>query len=244
MKVMHTKYFIAILSLLTLIVTGCQSHRNSDVASSNTESANKSLGTQWGDGIESHVQQVSMKRTGFYPIDVITINYSAHQYNGKAISEVMLNNGRVGMTFLDDRGKKWPLTKQNNNVKLQGKVGQSYRLFYRNYSSNTYEIVATIDGLDVINGKAGSLSNNGYILRPHDTLVIEGFRKSNNEVAAFTFSDSSSAYANHNSEGSATNIGVIGTAIFQLEDNSRNYQKLSPNAFPADNGNYAKPPVY
>lgn len=249
MKKLYTKYFITILSLLTLIITGCQSGRHSDTVTSDISrdiTTSRSLGTQWGDGIESHVQQVSMQRTSFSPIDVITINYSGHQYNGKTISEVMLNNGRVGMAFLDDRDNKWPLTKQNNNVRLQGKSGQSYQLFYRNYSGNTYEIIATVDGLDVINGKAGSFSNGGYILRPYDTLVIKGFRKSNNEVAAFTFSDSSNAYANHTTEGSPRNIGVIGTAIFQLEDNNKNYQKVSPNAFPANkaNGTYAQSPVY
>ncbi|OCG02827.1 hypothetical protein [Gilliamella sp. wkB112] len=243
MKRLYTKYFITILSLLALVITGCQSGRHSDTV---TRDSSGSLGTQWGDGIESHVQQVSMKRTSFNPIDVITINYSGHQYKGKTILEVMLNNGRIGMAFLDDRDNKWPLTKQNNKVKLQGLVGQSYQLFYRNYSANTYEIIATVDGLDVINGKAGSLSNDGYILRPYDILVIKGFRKSNNEVAAFTFSDSSNAYANHTDEGSVGNVGVIGTAVFQLVDNNKNYQKVSPNAFPADKADdtYAKPPVY
>lgn len=56
-----------------------------------------------------------MKRTGFYPIDIITINYSAHQYNGKAISEVMLNNGRIGMAIfqLENNSKKYQKSSPN-----------------------------------------------------------------------------------------------------------------------------------
>lgn len=239
----NKKHFIAIISLLALILAGCQSAPRIETVNASTRST---LGTQWGDGIESHVQGVSLKRINSIPLDIITIQYSSQDYKGKVISETMLNHSKIGIAIIDDNGNKLPLVKQYNDIKLQGKLGQSYQLFYRNYSSNTYEVIATVDGLDVINGKAGSLSNNGYILRPYDTLVIKGFRKSDSEVAAFTFSNSTDAYANYTDEGSAKNIGIIGTAIFQLEDDNRHYQKVNPNAFPADNDDhsYAKPPRY
>lgn len=239
----YKNYFIAVISLLTLILAGCQSASRTETVNTSTTS---SLGTQWGDGIESHVQGVSLKRINSKPLDIITIHYSNQSYKGKVVSETMLNHSKIGIAIIDDYGNKWPLVKQYNDVKLQGKLGQSYQLFYHNYSSNTYEVIATVDGLDVINGKAGSLSNNGYILRPYDILIIKGFRKSDSEVAAFTFSNSTDAYANHTDEGSAKNIGIIGTAIFQLEDDNQHYQKVNPNAFPADNNDssYAKPPKY
>ncbi|MCM4919295.1 hypothetical protein MMN73_28210, partial [Escherichia coli] len=48
---------------------------------------------------------------------------------------------------------------------VHARVGMNYQLYVRNYSRNTnYEIVATVDGLDVLNGKQGSLNNNGYIV--------------------------------------------------------------------------------
>lgn len=56
----------------------------------------------------------------------------------------------------------------------------NYQLYIRNYSRNTnYEIVATVDGLDVLNGKQGSLNNNGYIVNAGDSLAIKDSAKIN-----------------------------------------------------------------
>ncbi len=62
----------------------------------------------------------------------------------------------------------------------------NYQLYVRNYSRNTnYEIVATVDGLDVLNGKQGSLNNNGYIVNAGDSLAIKGFRKDKRTESGF-----------------------------------------------------------
>ena len=165
--------------------------------------------------------------------------------NGKAVQELKLNSD-VGMSIIDDNNNKWSLFKQDDEINMLGEEGKSYQLYYVNYSRNTYEIVATVDGLDVINGKAGSLNNNGYILRPFRTLSIKRFPKNDSEVAAFTFSQASKAYANHTDEVSANNIGVIGTAIFLLETSYEHKELSNPNAFPVDShdSKYAKPPRY
>ncbi len=71
---------------------------------------------------------------------------------------------------------------------VHARVGMNYQLYVRNYSRNTnYEIVATVDGLDVLNGKQGSLNNNGYIVNAGDSLAIKGFRKDKHTEAAFQF---------------------------------------------------------
>ena len=90
------------------------------------------------------------------------------------------------------------------------------------------------------------MNNNGYILRPYSKLSIKRFRKNDREVASFTFSQALKAYANHTDQGSANNIGVIGTAIFQLENGNQYKKSSNSNAFPADsyNNKYAKPPRY
>jgi hypothetical protein len=38
-------------------------------------------------------------------------------------------------------------------------------------------VVASVDGIDVLNGSVASRSNACYVLRPHSELKIEGFRK-------------------------------------------------------------------
>ena len=57
-------------------------------------------------------------------------------------------------------------------------------LVYTNRSATPYEIITTVDGLDVLSGKPGSRSHNGYMLQAGAVLRIEGFRKSAEEVAA------------------------------------------------------------
>ena len=240
MNKFYNIYNLLVISLISLILSGCQQ-------AINTKASNdRGIGTKWGDGIESHVREVKLARLNDTPIDVAVIHYSNKEFmNGKAVQELKLN-GDVGMLIIDDKNNKWSFFKRDDEINVFGEVGKNYQLYYINYSRNTYEVVATVDGLDVINGKAGSLKNNGYILRPFRTLAIKGFRKNDSEVAAFTFSQASKAYANHTDEGSANNIGVIGTAIFLLETSYEHKELSNPNAFPADShdSKYAKPPIY
>ena len=143
------------------------------------------------------------------------------------------------LSVQSDNGDLFPIFRDGSNYFLQGKDGQSYRLVYKNNSNKTLEIIASVDGLDVISGQAASRYSDGYVLYPHDSLVIEGFRKSDDAVASFVFSNPEDSYAANSDKGSINNTGVIGTAIFELYDPT---QKTSePDAFPADNG-YAQPP--
>ena len=94
-----------------------------------------------------------------------------------------------------------------------------------------------MDGLNVLNGRAASRQDAGYVLRPRGSLSIEGFRKDDNTVAAFTFGAPNDAYVAHSAHGSVQNAGIIGSVVYELaDDNPR-----APNAFPAD-GRYALPP--
>ena len=208
------------------------------------------LGTQWGEEVSSPVNTVDLRRVSNNPVDVVEIQYAANQVRGSQIQSANIANGRIQVSVLNERGAKWPLTQDGRYLYLKGRNGERYKLQYRNLSSNTYEIVATVDGLDVLNGQPGSVHNSGYVLRPNGTLVIEGFRQSQNEVAAFRFSAPDDAYAANTSAGDPRNIGVIGTAVFVLDDpavrNNNTPNRGQGNAFPADRSNdhYAKPPKY
>jgi len=172
MNKFYNIYNVLVIGLISLILSGCQQAINT-----NNTSNDRGIGTQWGDGVESHVREVKLARINNTPIDVAVIHYSKKAFvHGKKVQELMLN-GDVGMSIIDDNNNKWSLFKQDDEINMSGEAGKNYQLYYVNYSRNTYEIVATVDGLDVINGKAGSLNNNGYILRPYSTLSIKGFRK-------------------------------------------------------------------
>ena len=94
-----------------------------------------------------------------------------------------------------------------------GKQNSSYTIAVKNRSKSALEIVASVDGLDVQDGKAASFSKRGYIVQPGKTIEIEGFRTSESTVAEFKFSSVSGSYANLR-HGDTRNVGVIGIAVF------------------------------
>ncbi len=199
------------------------------------------LGTQWGDDVDSKATMVDIQRIDDEPIDEMQVIYADKNYNGRAINSISLAAGRVDFSVAADRGQL-SIYRDRGDYFIQGKAGQAYRLVYQNNSANTYEIVATVDGLNVLNGDAASRYDSGYVLEPNDELVIEGFRKSQSTVASFIFSQPKNAYAANTSSGSIDNTGIIGTVVYEIYNpNEPKSQASRAQAFPADDG-YAKAP--
>ena len=124
-----------------------------------------------------------------------------------------------------------------------GEEGRRYSIVVRNRTDLRLEIVLSVDGLDVIDGRTASFRKRGYIVNPHRKLVVEGFRQSTEAVAAFRFGPVRESYAvekHHNTR----NVGVIGIALFN-EAGSNPWtdeqvrRRLKANPFP---GRFATPP--
>ena len=208
-------------------------------AANNRVTADEKLGTKWGDEIDSKVTQVDLKRKSSSPMAESIVQYADKDYKGKSVNSISLASGKIEFSVIDDRGNKLPVYRVGKKYYLEGKEGQSYQLRYENNTGKTFEIVASVDGVDVINGSEASRSNAGYILHANDTLKIEGFRKSDSAVASFTFSKPKESYAANSDNGSIQNAGVIGTAIYELEspeDEVKPVNKYAPppKAFPGD----------
>ncbi|MGJ7612290.1 MULTISPECIES: hypothetical protein [unclassified Variovorax] len=220
------------------------------------------LGTQWGEGRESKTQEVVTTRLSTQPDDVASLGYNEAAAVRRAVGNnperrlsLMLADGDIEWSVLDEEGQPLSLQRARRGAgaedmfRLAGVQGSRYTLRFRNLSERSYEVVATVDGLDVLNGKPGSLRNGGYVLRPLQALTVEGFRKNQNEVAAFRFAAPGRAYAANTEAGDVRNIGVIGAALFELEEKDaprrqrRDATPSQPSAFPAD-GAYAPAPRY
>ena len=241
-----------------------QAPRNESAALSVTPSAAAALapaqlGTQWGEGIESKTRTVAARRLTPQPDEVASLGYNDAAsvrrdagHNPERRLNLLLAQGDVEWSVLDENDRPLPLQRARRSAdmfRLAGIEGARYTLRFRNLSDRSYEVIATVDGLDVLNGKPGSMRNGGYVLRPLQSLTIEGFRKSQNEVAAFRFSAPGRAYAANTEAGDVRNVGVIGAALFELEERDaprrqrRGADPSQPSAFPAD-GAYAPPPRY
>jgi len=210
-------------------------------SSVNRVRSDERLGTKWGDDVNSYVTQINLKRLSNSPIDETQIRYASKQFSGRSVNSISLVAGKISFSVIDDRGRIIPLYRDGQSYYLSANDGQSYQLRYSNTSNQTFEIVASVDGLDVLNGRKASKSNSGYVLRPLSSFSIEGFRKSNSSVASFTFSKPKDSYAANSAYGAIQNTGVIGTVVYELKapkyyptkQTSEGYAP-APNAFPAD----------
>lgn len=99
---------------------------------------------------------------------------------------------------------------------IEGKEDTKYTLRVKNNGYRRIVVVPTVDGLNVLTGKVASYSDRGYIVSGHNSMVIDGWRTSDKEVAEFLFSDPGSSYASKKGRGS--NLGVIGCAVFKEVD--------------------------
>ena len=227
--------------------------------------AESTLGTQWGEGRESATKVVQASRlTPDHARAVAQMRYSDEDSIRRALgraadrqTNVLLADGDVEWMVSSGSGPALPIfsTRGGSNYQVAGRSGERYELVYHNRSTRYYEVVATVDGLDVLSGKPGSVKNDGYLLRPGERLVIDGFRKNDREVAAFRFSAKGRAYANNTPAGDARNVGVIGTALFEVRLDERDpdlpprrrapeVEPRDPRAFPADPGPFAPAPQY
>ena len=95
-----------------------------------------------------------------------------------------------------------------------GQNGARYNLRLHNSTGERVEAVVTVDGRDVVSGQLGNYkTQRGYVIEPYGSVVIEGFRQSLEQVAAFRFTDIGNSYSAR--RGSGQHVGVIGVAVFK-----------------------------
>lgn len=97
-------------------------------------------------------------------------------------------------------------------IYIEGRANSKYELLLRNNSARRVEAVISVDGLDVLDGKPAKSTNTGYVIQPWQTLRLEGWRLTDEEVAAFLFAEEEESYASK--KGKKRNMGVIGVAFY------------------------------
>lgn len=181
------------------------------------------LGTQWGENRESRVSTAPFFREDpDRPFGVAKLFYNDRagvraMARRSGISDFSDGSSRTGsgavtVRLLDSSGRPLEGFSTGSSTYVVGEHGERYIIQIRNHTGNRFEAVATVDGLDVINGRTGSFANRGYIVQPFSTVEIDGFRRSFDTVAAFRFGSVRGSYAAK--KGSDRNVGVIGVAFF------------------------------
>nr|WP_232456543.1 hypothetical protein [Burkholderia ubonensis] len=210
----------------------------------------RGLGTAWGEAVRSETRRVDFVRaTPATPTDVTSVYYNDALPGRPAAAtvrtlptRVALANGDVALSFADERGAPLRLARSDGRWHMAGVEGARYVIVLHNQGRRTFEVVSTVDGLDVLSGRPGSYGNGGYVLYPGRTLTIEGFRKSQDEVAAFRFASVPDSYVANAKFGDTANVGVIGVALFAQKDDEGALRR-NANPFPGNDDRYAPPPV-
>ena len=95
--------------------------------------------------------------------------------------------------------------------------GEYEIVLYNNTSRRRMAVVA-VDGMSVMDGKLAKKGDqNGYVLAPWQRSVIKGWRRTNEEVAAFAFTPNEGSYSNQIGNGTR-NTGVISVAVFEEKE--------------------------
>jgi hypothetical protein len=96
---------------------------------------------------------------------------------------------------------------------VAGTPGARYAIEIRNRLGERLLAVTSVDGVNVVTGEDAAWNQSGYVFNAGERYQVTGWRKSDAEVAAFTFTDASNSYAERT--GRPANLGVIGVAIFR-----------------------------
>jgi hypothetical protein len=123
--------------------------------------------------------------------------------------------GRVADVNVIDRntGQTLPVHFHRGEYWVAGQPGAKYSIHIRNSRGPRLLAVTSVDGLNVLSGETADFGQSGYVFESGQRYGIEGWRKSDHEVAAFVFTASGDSYAER--IGKPRDMGVIGVALFR-----------------------------
>lgn len=186
------------------------------------------LATEWGEARYSHVTSAPFQRASesapfasgklFYndPRGIDAMSGGSRSANR---STFPLGAGHVEVGLRTESGGFFTGFSVGADHFVPAHAGQRYVIVVKNRSPGRIEIVASVDGLDVIDGRPAAFAKRGYLIDPHGEVEIEGFRTSTSAVASFRFGSVASSYA-AKKHGDTRNVGVIGVAAFHERGDS------------------------
>lgn len=120
----------------------------------------------------------------------------------------------IEMTVIDrQQGQAYPTYYQSGKRYVAGNPGERYAIRLSNRSNERVLAVLSVDGVNAVTGESAGAQQSGYVLAPHASVEIAGWRKSESEVAQFYFTALPDSYAART--GRPENVGVIGVAAFR-----------------------------
>jgi len=145
-----------------------------------------------------------MKRLMYFAISVVVASAcEAQAVHGLADVSIIDRDSGIALDTHYYHGEYW----------VAGRPGGRYAIEINNHLGERLLAVTSVDGVNVVSGETAAWDQNGYVFGPGDRYQITGWRKSDAEVAAFTFTDLANSYAART--GRPANVGIIGVAVFR-----------------------------
>jgi len=109
-----------------------------------------------------------------------------------------------------------PVTKYSveKDTYIEGRDKTSYKIKLKNNTNEEAEFVVSVDGLSIIDGKLASETSTGYIVKPYQTSIIDGWMVDHDTAAKFVFGSKKASYSEAIGQGT-DNVGVIAIQVFK-----------------------------
>lgn len=120
---------------------------------------------------------------------------------------------RVSLEVLVDNQPLPTVVHQGKTYLPVPKLGVEYAIRVTNHGPRRVVAMISVDGLSVITGQPASETQPGYVVSPKGQIVIKGWRRDMNTVAAFSFQERDKSYAAL--MGRPENVGVIGLVAIE-----------------------------
>src|SRR5262249_4383435 len=133
--------------------------------------------------------------------------------------------------LVDDYGRALPTAVRHGRRYVLGDRGARYRIRIRNPSGRRAELVVSVDGLDVVDGRPASMAKRGYVINPGAEAIIDGWRTALHDVAAFLLGSVADSYAGRTA--GSRHVGVIGVALFAEREYPQPPPLVGPSEMPA-----------
>ena len=120
----------------------------------------------------------------------------------------------VGVDVIDrDTGQVLEVWHHRGRQYVAGRPGARYAIRVTNRSGGRVLVVTAVDGINIITGQTAAWGQTGYVYAPWQSYELSGWRKSDEQVAAFEFTSLPDSYAART--GRPLDVGVIGVAVFR-----------------------------
>src|SRR5690606_19928833 len=149
--------------------------RSADVEHGNPSQSHRrpGLATQWGERRDSSVQEVSFVRDDTSPFAVLSFHYDDDEgvtyKTGRDADDALpgvfsVRGGAIEVSIVSPNDRPLPQLQARGKTYIVGDSDDRYAIRLTNFTRERYEVVASVDGLDVLTGTEAHYQKRGYIL--------------------------------------------------------------------------------